>query len=175
MFLQIPMDKKECDMKDLIPENPNLVGRKNVRRKNPKNAKSRRPKNPRKKPMDLDESTGVPDLLSYGGDIDPFKDSFRFVGYYRAFLRSSLAKKPRFANDEKLKFASFESDVVFAGIILDLLHESKSKNKAFLDTWITDYFENKLSGKKIRHVDKTSMRAFKDSFAEFKLRYMVAN
>jgi len=166
MVLRIPQDKRECDMKELIPDNPNIVGRKKIRqKKDPKKRITRKGRN----------SSGAPDLLTYGGEVDPFKDSSCFVRYYRAFLRNLLAKKPRFYHDEKLKFASFESDVVYAGVILDLLYESQRKNKQFLDTWITDYFEHKLSGKKIRHIDKTSMRAFKESFVEFETRYLVSN
>ena len=146
-------DMKTKMEKDLIPDETNLV----------KVKKEKKGRKTKKKVKSKGDSK--PKAYTYGGDVNPFKNSKEFVKYYRSIL---------YYFDSKVKFENFAVDVQVAGKIMDSLGEKDRKNKTFLKAWIRYYKDHKLKGLKIYNTKHTSLKSFMGSFDKFNAFFHVS-
>jgi len=158
----IENNEKEVAMKkskiedDITPKNPNLTRRKGVKKDKPK--------------VVVENIIGVeplkPKNLVYEGEIDPLRDTKSFMQYYRIFLNQCL--------NTKVTYDGYGLDSVFATDILDKMIENKKSNLSFLNAWLKWFCDNKLKGDKVGKTKYTSMKALKDTFADFACSYYVS-
>ena len=95
--------------------------------------------------------------------IDPFKNCNTFIRFYRdsILFRNSCAR-----------FVSTSSERTMATEILDLLIVNHRDNVRFLKGWINFFMADRLRGNSAFNHEKTTLRAFRDTFSEFNIRYM---
>lgn len=155
--LSVQSVQKEDDMKskkelelELIPENSNLVRKRNVRSK--------------KQPKILTNESAEPVLMRWKGDLDPFADTLQFMKYYRYVLHSKT--------EGRVAFNSMNSDSVAATRIMDVLAEAK-RDKLFLDSWIRYFYDNNLKGEKALKPKYTSLYAFLKTFEGYNEKFHV--
>ena len=152
---EVAMKKSKIE-DDITPKNPNLIRKRGVRK--PKSS------------VVVENIIGVeplkPKNLVYEGEIDPLRDTKSFMQYYRIFLGQCL--------NEKITYDGYGSDSVFATDILDKMIENKKSNLSFLNAWLKWFCDNKLKGDKFSKTKYTSMKALKDTFAEFACSYYIS-
>lgn len=96
--------------------------------------------------------------------LDPFANPTAFTKYYRTFLR---------LYNKDIKFYDFAAEVVIAAGIMDLMTLSgRCEDLRFLKAWLRFYAQNHLKGNNIYKLDKTSIKAFKDTFKSYSQIYI---
>ena len=136
----------------IVPKNSNLFNKKVGNKKKTRQRKSK----PRSDKI----------MLRDFKDVDPFHDALRFVKYYKSYILFCHHRSDESDKSIKPKFDLLESDLVFAGKILDLLIQKK-KNKSFLKAWIRNYYKTKLKGAKASKIENTSLKTFGKTLDEF--------
>ena len=102
------------------------------------------------------------EICTFDG-IDPFKNCNTFIRFYRdtVMLRHAGAR-----------FVSTSSERTMATEILDLLILNNRNNLRFLKGWINFFMADRLRGNSAYNSERTTLRAFKETFKEFNARYM---
>jgi len=141
-----PMDISQLE-KDLVPTNENIVKEKRI--KNPKSL--------------IDDNRLKPEGLSFKS-LDPFVNCNQFLKFYRDVIRMY---------NSRARFYGFDVERNSALEIMDMMTEhGRSGNKEFLKSWIRYYITNTLRGNSVYKTEKTSLRAFKETFSEFNNKYI---
>lgn len=94
--------------------------------------------------------------------IEPLKNVKSFFQYYRSMI---------LYRNNNAKFHTYEIELGNAAVILDIIKES-GHGSDFLSAWINYYFDTKLKGDYAEKQEKTSLKAFKETFEEYNSRYI---
>ena len=120
------------------------------------------------KPIKVDDVTSstVRAKPSIGTSINPFKNCNEFIKFYRKIL-NKIHEEISFFQEVN------EAERSAANEILDMLILSARENDSeFLKAWISYYSSKYLKGNDSENVYKTSLNAFKKSFAEYNKKYI---
>lgn len=139
--------------KELIPQNENLVKVKMPRSTIKKTTT---------KQVVTDEAIAPEELIVK--QCEPFKNSLDFLKYYRSFLR---------VYNSNVKLCPFHTELLCAGEILDMMIlNGRNGDLRFLKFWIKFFYVNCLKGNNVFREDKTSLRAFKQTFDVYNAKYI---
>jgi 1,4-alpha-glucan branching enzyme len=94
--------------------------------------------------------------------INPLKNATSLLKFYRNFLK---------ANNSKIVFCNFESEISHAGEILDEVNKGDCDER-FLRSWMSYFIETKLKGENFRNQYKTSIGELKKTYCDYKVRYI---
>ena len=94
--------------------------------------------------------------------INPLKNATSLLKFYRNFLK---------ANNSKIVFCNFESEISHAGEILDEVNKGNCDER-FLRSWMSYFIETKLKGENSRNQYKTSIGELKKTYCDYKVRYI---
>ena len=141
------MDEEQM-LKDLVPDDENLVSVKKTRKKR------------------QSTSTGHLSIAAKRKTFstpEPFENCNQFIRYYKDIIR---------LYNKNAKFNPSNSERIPATQILDMLNEAgKNGDKVFLKSWIRYYYDTYLQGSKVYKQDKTSLFNFKKTFKAFNNTY----
>lgn len=141
--------KKESasDMNDIIdlikPKDGNLVKKKFASRKKP-----------------IAGESIAPDFDRFERK-NPFETPADFFNFYRCYIRSIKSES---------QFYTITHQRNYAAEILDTIKDDGRDNKKFVVNWINFYISKNLGGGRIKDKEKTSLKSFKESYAEYSER-----